>query len=454
MFRAFLLSVTAVFLASSLVQAEPIPAAQRMVVMISIDGFPAWLWHDPTMPIPNLRKLAASGAEADSMVVSNPSITWINHTTLVTGVEPRRHGVLFNGLLHRGENSQPPSIEQWADKAAMVHVPTLYDVAFKAGLKTAQVDWVAILNSGTINHEFLELPNVNGPLEREMVADGAATVEDIRLFSKGANIAWRDRVWTNAAIHIVEKHRPNLLLFHLLTTDSANHAYGPGTIASYAAYGYIDGLIGELMRAVQKAGMAEKTTYMVVTDHGFKKVKRTIDVNVALRKAGLIRYQGEKVASCEAYAMPQGGLAFVYVSDPARKAELLPKLKEICGGVEGVGQVLEGDKDAHALGMPTPAENPAAGDLILYAKDGYAFLKSPNGPASVVDTKSYLGTHGYPASDPELEGIFLAGGYAIKAGAKPGKISNLDVAPTAARLLGVTIPEAQGKPLEGVLELK
>src|SRR5215213_4699269 len=157
--------------------AAPIPPAERTVIMISIDGFPAWLWRDQTMPIPHLRKLAAAGAVADSMVASNPSITWINHTTLVTGVEPRRHGVLFNGLLHRGENGQPPSIEQWADKGAMVRVPTLYDVAFKAGLKTAQVDWVAILNSGTIHHEFLELPNVNGRLEREMVAAGAASVE-------------------------------------------------------------------------------------------------------------------------------------------------------------------------------------------------------------------------------------------------------------------------------------
>jgi predicted AlkP superfamily pyrophosphatase or phosphodiesterase len=451
MFRRLLASVFAVSLLCLSSHAEPVPASQRMVVMLSIDGFPAWLWHDPTMPIPNLRKLAAEGAAADSMVVSNPSITWINHTTLVTGVEPRRHGVLFNGLLHRGAPGQPPTLEQWADKAAMVHVPTLYDVAFKAGLKTAQVDWVAILNSGTIHHEFLELPSINGATEREMVADGDATVDDIRAFSKGANITWRDRIWTNAAIHIVQKHQPNLLLFHLLTTDSVNHAFGPGTIASYAAYGYADSLIGDLMRAVEKAGLKDRTTWLIVTDHGFKKVKRTIDVNVVLKDAGLIRYQGDKVKDCDAYAMPEGGLCFVYVTDPAKKAELLPKLKTLCGGIEGIDQVIDGEQ-AHTLGMPTPEENPGAGELILYAKPGYAFLKSPVGPVSVVDTKSYLGTHGYPASDPELEGIFIASGYGIKPGSKLGKIPNLDVAPTAARLLGVTIPDVQGKVLETILD--
>jgi hypothetical protein len=149
--------------------------------------------------------------------------------------------------------------------------------------------------------------------------------------------------------------------------------------------------------------------------------------------------------------MPEGGLCFLYVTDPAKKAELLPKLKTLCGGVEGIDQVIDGEQ-AHTLGMPTPEENPGTGEIILFAKPGYAFLKSPVGPVSVADTKSYLGTHGYPASDPELEGIFIASGYGIKPGTKLGKIANLDVAPTAARLLGVTIPDVQGKALENILD--
>src|SRR5215207_280238 len=73
----------------------------RHVVLVTIDGFPASLWHDPALPIPTLRKLAADGASADAMTVANPSITWPCHTTLVTGVAPQKHGVLFNGLLVR-----------------------------------------------------------------------------------------------------------------------------------------------------------------------------------------------------------------------------------------------------------------------------------------------------------------------------------------------------------------
>jgi len=46
----------------SLAHAEP--AKDRHVILISIDGFPAYLWNDPTLQVPNLRKLAADGASA------------------------------------------------------------------------------------------------------------------------------------------------------------------------------------------------------------------------------------------------------------------------------------------------------------------------------------------------------------------------------------------------------
>jgi len=82
---AFVLALT---LARTAPAAAPIPAKDRTVILITIDGFPAWLWHDPALPVPTLRKLAAEGAEAEGMQVVNPSITWICHTTLVTGVGP------------------------------------------------------------------------------------------------------------------------------------------------------------------------------------------------------------------------------------------------------------------------------------------------------------------------------------------------------------------------------
>src|SRR5215203_2803119 len=88
----------------------------RHVILVTIDGFPASIWRDPALPIPTLRKLAAEGASADAMTVSNPSITWPCHTTLITGVTPQKHGVLFNGLLVRQAAGKPPKLEPWVDR--------------------------------------------------------------------------------------------------------------------------------------------------------------------------------------------------------------------------------------------------------------------------------------------------------------------------------------------------
>src|SRR5919106_1092165 len=74
---------------------------ERHVVLITIDGFPAAMFRDPKSSIPRIRELAREGAVAEGMRVSNPSVTWPNHTTLVTGVHPEKHSVLFNGVFTR-----------------------------------------------------------------------------------------------------------------------------------------------------------------------------------------------------------------------------------------------------------------------------------------------------------------------------------------------------------------
>lgn len=446
-----LLAVAALLAPTAFTFAETVPPKDRLVILLTLDGFPAWIWHDPALPMPTLRRLAAEGAEAEAMEVVNPSITWICHTTLVTGVSPIKHGVLFNGLLVRQGPDKPPIVEPWRDKAELVHAPTIYDIAHQAGLKTAQVDWVAILNSGTIDREFLEIPKPGGETEREMVAAGALTEGDLRQFFKGKSPAWRDLMWSRAAAHLIKTQKPNLLLYHLLNTDALNHADGPGSMASYAAYALADYHLRDLLTALEEAGLRDRTTLIVTTDHGFKKVKTGIWPNVALKKAGLIEANGGTVTKCDAYVVVEGGLAFAYVTDPAKRASILPKLREVCAGINGVAKVLDGS-EAHTLDMPTPAENQGMGDLILIARPGYAFQARVDGDETNGDPKNYYGTHGYLASDPEMDGTFIAWGYGIKPGTKLGRIRNRDVAPTIGALLDVQLPGAEGRPLREMLK--
>jgi hypothetical protein len=124
-------------------------AGQRVLVLLSLDGFPAYALNDPHLPIPELRALARRGSFARRMQVTNPTVTWPNHTTLVTGVRAMDHGVLFNGALNR--NAGALAIDASVDKARLVTGSTLYDAAHKSGLTTAQVAWVAIDRAPSID---------------------------------------------------------------------------------------------------------------------------------------------------------------------------------------------------------------------------------------------------------------------------------------------------------------
>ncbi len=430
------------------------PDKDQHVILISIDGFPAWLWNDESLLVPNLRKLAADGASAKAMTVSNPSITWINHTTLVTGVNPRKHGVLFNGLLVPQGLRRPPKIEQWVDKTELVFAPTLYDIAHEAGLTTAESDWVAVTRAKTIDWSFPELPSSDGPVEQELINAGVIRPEYISWMQLGPqrkSVTFLDNMWTRAAMHIFASHRPNLLLYHTLNTDATHHTYGPASMASFTALEYADRLVGDLVRTVDESGQRDRTTFVVSTDHGFKKVTKLIYPNVALKLAGIAQALGPTVNTCDACAVAQGGMAFVYVTNPTRRAELLPKLTELFAKTEGVDRVLDGH-EGPSLGMPTPEENQGMGDLILYPKPGYAFNASAAGDSVTAPSGNYSGTHGYPNSDPELDGIFIASGRGVRKGVVLERMANIDVAPTIAKLMGLTLPGADGRVLEEILD--
>jgi predicted AlkP superfamily phosphohydrolase/phosphomutase len=161
-------------------------------VVISLDGFPAYVLEDPRLPIPTLRKLASEGAVAAAMQPVNPTVTWPNHTTMVTGVDAAHHQVVVNGLLTRNTDGSI-SIEPWRNKDLLVHARTVYDAAYEAGLTTAQVDWVAIYGARTITWSFPEQPDPNSLIEGQLVSAGLVTRDQLANFDDSSP-AWQDEI--------------------------------------------------------------------------------------------------------------------------------------------------------------------------------------------------------------------------------------------------------------------
>ena len=424
--------------------ARELPRKDHIVVVISLDGFPAYALDDPRLPIPTLRKLAREGAFAHSMQPINPTVTWPNHTTLVTGVDASQHQVLVNGLItHNADGTI--AIEPWRDKDILVHSPTVYDAAYKAGLTTAQVDWVAVYGAKTITWTFPEDPNPKGLIEGELVAAGLVTQEQLAHFDDSSP-AWQDQIRTDAAVEIVKRYKPNLMLFHLLSLDDTNHEYGPMGDASFEAMAFLDDRVKQVIDALRSQGLADRATILIVSDHGFRKMSHTIHANVQLRHEGFVREVNGK-AMWDAWVVPVGGAAMVYVTDPTRRAELLPKLRSLFVGADGV-QAVYSQEAFTKLGLPLPTQSDQAPDLFLAAKPGYGFADDAEGN---IGENSNGGTYGYLNNDSEMNAIFMAWGSGIRHGIQLDRISNLDVAPTIATLLGIEMKNVAGHPLSKIL---
>jgi predicted AlkP superfamily pyrophosphatase or phosphodiesterase len=420
-----------VALASSLFAQAPAPRPK--VIVISLDGLPASALNDPRLPVPTLRKLIANGTFAPLTPV-NPTVTWPNHTSMVTGVAAEEHGLLANGTITPTGAWPPMKVEPWVPKERMVHVPTVYDAVFKAGLTTAQIDWVAIHQAQTITWAFSEWATADGPLEKEMIERGFLTTAEVTDFSK-ANILYRDQVWTRAAEYLIKYHQPDLLLYHLLSLDSTHHEYGPDTHGGRVAMAFLDACVARVVNAVRDAGLMERTTFLVVSDHGFKAFTKEIRANIALDAAGL---------KGKVWVLPEGGTAYVYMN-PREAAELAPRARKALEGVEGIERVMAPEEYA-ALGLPTPEKDPQFGQLLLAAKTGYSFSGATGGPVTAA-VPQQRGSHGYLASDPDMAAIFIASGRGVTAGTKLGSVANSGIAPTIAELLGVSLPTAKGKPI-------
>lgn len=399
------------------------PARKPIVVVISLDAFGADLLKDPLLPIPALRGLMRNGSYARMQPV-NPTVTWPNHTSMVTGVTPAKHGLIANGRITGQRTGTPPHVEFHADKSELVRVPTVYDLAHQAGLVTAEMDWVAIEHTPSIDWSFFEQPVATSPLIQEMLTDRSLTQGELDNFRKGSQ-AFRDRIYTRAAVEAIRKHHPNLVLLHLLALDSAEHTYGFGTMAGVNTAAFLDDRVKEVVDAVREAGDLDRTTFLIVSDHGQSSVHHTADPNAILRDAG--------ISSADATALPEGGATYIY--ETHRTPELTAKIRAAFA-TNSATDSMPTDAEAAAQGWPSRTGNTAAPDVLVYAKEDWRFEGHDNLERNTtVAAEPQTGAHGYPNTRPRMHSILIASGAGIRPAGEQSQVSVLAVAPTIATIL-------------------
>lgn len=428
-------AIACVLSAPLLSQSHPAP-----VVMISIDGMkPEYVTEadQHQLRIPVLRHMMRHGSYASGVVGVVPTVTYPSHTTMVTGVWPAEHGVLDNTVFDPLQ--QRPNTWYW--DFADIKVPTLYTVAAAAGLKTANVGWPVTVGApidynvaeGT-QSEHTDRPS-GSPYHPADILDQIGVHP-----SKQVD---QDVTKTAEAVAILHKFHPDLLLVHLTDLDHQEHEHSPFSKEANASLEALDAQIGEIREAALSADPA--TRIVVVSDHGFLRVDHRVNLNVLLARAGLIQVGDMRAGSSkpvvtdwQAEAWPAGGSNAIMLRYP-KDAGLAAKVQQVLEKAKsdptnGIDTVLTHEDIVARGGFPDA-------EFLVDYKDGYepgnAFV------GTVIQDAPSTGMHGYLPSRPAMRSAFLIEGEEIASSHDLGVVDMRQIAPTIAKLLGITLKDAR-----------
>jgi predicted AlkP superfamily pyrophosphatase or phosphodiesterase len=424
------------------------PAQERHVLVISVDGLGASLYGRlaAKIHISNLPRLRREGSYAEGVVGVYPTLTYPSHTTMVTGRMPAQHGI-YSNLSSREPGKNP---QDWFWFTNAIKVPTLWDEARAHHLTTGAVFW-PVTAGAPIDWDVPEIwdpqkPLVVDPMYVAKYASPGLLFEALLEIGPPLPGQELDVTRTHLATFILKKHKPNLLLVHLVDLDEEEHQFGPDSPQAAATLEKIDGHIGELLAADRAAGLADSTDVFIVSDHGFLPVQTEIKPNVLLVKAGLLTADAKgNVTGGRIATLANDGSFFIYWPE---SEDLRPLVNEALKPLRDQG-VLWAVLDRAAL--KELAAEPAA-QMALEAPTRYAFSSGAAGDL-LAKGKTVSGTHGYLPFRRELESSFMAWGPDIKAGADLHTIRMTEIAPTILKAMGIDAPKFGDRPpLTGIFK--
>lgn len=423
------------------VLALPLQAQHRKVVLISIDGLRGAelaSLPNPKLNLPNLNEIVSSGTVAEGMLSVLPSITYPNHTSMVTGVSPATHGVLSN-FMFDPEHKLAPA-DSWAEYAKLIHVPTLWDVAHDAGLKTASVYWPVTVGS-TIDANIPEhypVQNERDKLLYQIVSTpGLLTAYEKEYGALPMGDAYTDQIREQMAAFMIRTQKPDLLLVHFIDLDHEEHVAGPDSPEAVHALELTDRYVGMLRKEVAAIGAEANTVFMIVSDHGFFPVDKAFRPNAVLASLGLLGTR-EHPEKWRVAAFGGGGSFGLVVHDPADRdaIEIATKtFKELQQeGSWGIESILTPQQLKASQGYT---------NSFLVAGMKSNVMADGGDSGSWMTVSSLKGMHGYVPGPRQMDATFAAFGPGI-AHARLPRGHVFDVGPTVAALLGIQLPQGEG----------
>jgi predicted AlkP superfamily pyrophosphatase or phosphodiesterase len=422
------------------------------VILVSFDGLRPHIYRDERWPAPVLHELAREGAIALDVRSVFPALTYPAHTTIVTGALPARHGVVDN------EPFEPVARSgRWVWEASAIRAPALWDAVRSAGGTTAAISWPVTVGAGI----DWNVPDVWLPADPASIAPireattPANLFEELELEATGKlsdasfsidSLGREDAVGAMAA-YLFARHRPTLMLVHIIGLDHVRHRLGRDNPRARRAVAAADRAIARVVETVEQLDLLDRTTFVVTGDHGSVDVHTALLPNVWLRDGGITP---ERVTENDwrAYFHGSGGSAFLHVQTPRDSGDasetvsaVRRTLAAMPSGIRALFDVVD-RADLDRLGADPDAA------LALAAIPGVVFSSDGDGPA--VQAAHGAG-HGYlPTLDDMMTG-FVAAGAGVRSGAVVPLLPLEHIAPFVAALLGLHFADVDGTLLPGLL---
>jgi alkaline phosphatase D len=390
------------------------PTDSTYVILISFDGFR--YDYVEKYNAPNFKSFITGGTAAKGLIPCNPSKTFPNHYTIITGLYPGHHGLVDNTFLDKKlglkyEISNRDAVEN----PAFYNGLPLWQLAQQNGLKTASYFWV-----GSETPIQGKLPTYYYRYD-ETVSNEARVDQAIQ--------------WLN----LPKSDRPQLITLYFSLIDDAGHDFGPNAPELRLAVLQADSILGRLLNGLDTLSM--EVDVVITSDHGMRSMETAIETYIILED--LPGYSDTSITW-----VSNGTHVHVY-GDNAQK---LKRLKRQLRKTKSYFKVWNGSK--------TPKKwhyrHYRIGDLFLQANPGNYFLSKAAFQKKQLDgmVPKYWGTHGFdPTFCPEMQGIFYANGPHIRAGIMLPAFENIHIYPLIASLLGLSYPPIDGNPdvLNGII---
>ncbi|TKA31696.1 hypothetical protein B0A50_01774 [Salinomyces thailandicus] len=370
-------------------------------ILISLDGFRADFLHRSISP--TLASFIQAGVSPKYMLPSFPSLTFPNHFTLVTGLNPESHGVVGNTFfdpdMDDGEGGKGMQFDYGVAAKSMKpkwwNAEPLWLTAEKQGLKTAIHMWPGSeAHIGSIEPAYVDKYNGKESLDNK-----------VRRI-----LGWLDLPGEGEGRQASGEadERPQLIAAYVPNVDADGHAYGPNSTYIRSTIREVDSMLGMLFTSLEERNLTDIVNVVVVSDHGMAttSTKRLIQLEDLIDTSLIEHTDGWPLYGLRPYDDSQDQIESLY--EQLSKAAKSSKYA-------GAYEVYLRDKD-----MPKRyhfSKNHRIAPLWIVPTAGWAVVtKNEFNVADALKQDqpfSPRGLHGYDNQHPLMRAIFIARGPAF-----------------------------------------